>query len=280
MNEHDTKPSVKKISPETKLEKNASYVIFHSDDFDGQMDNKKVLALMFWDGIFGFVGGPIEEEKVSFKENIEECSKKQINFDMTNYAERLEHVSSYDYNGFGIHTYACKISIEDMTYIRMNQHNTAENVFDYSGAVVFNISPETAKKVLSNNFGGMSGSDLYEVIDRYMAPDFAKAMEADEEAKMEEEKAELIKEIINNPEAAREFEEMAIQTGLDAFLDPSTPEGKAVLNQNGDLDEQKIAELYSFPKLSESDSNNLEPKINIKKEDKKGFFKKLVPLFQ
>lgn len=280
MSEQNAKPNVKKISPETKMEKNASYVIFHSDDFDGQLDNKKVLALMFWDGIFGFVGGPIEKEDVSLVDNIKECSQKQINFDIKNYEDQLEHVSSYDYNGFGIHTYACKISTEDMMYIRTNQFNTAENVFDYAGAVVFNISPETARKVLSNNFGGMSGSDLYDVIDRYMTNDFNKAMEADEDAKLEAEKQDLINEIQTNPEAAKEFEKMAVAAGLDAFLDPSTPEGKSVINENGDLDEKKIVELYSFPSLSEAENENnrnIETKKFSKKE--KGFLKKLVPTF-
>lgn len=176
--------NVERIEPEQSLEKNGAFVILYSDDFEQDAENKKVLMLLHWNGVFGFVGKEKEDDE-SYIDTLVNATKEQIDFDLKPYSDKIEHLASYSYNGYGIHTYVCKITAEEMKAIRAKAHNSEDSVFNYSAITVFNISPQTVENVLNNNFGATSGMDLFEFIDKYISVEFERIMEQ----KQQEQKA-------------------------------------------------------------------------------------------
>lgn len=172
--------NVERIEPEQSLEKNGAFVILYSDDFENDEENKKVLMMLHWNGVFGFVGKEKEDDE-SYIDTLVNATKEQIDFDLSPYEKEIEHLASYSYNGYGIHTYVCKITSDEMKMIRSKAHNNEESIFNYSAITVFNISPQTVENVLNNNFGATSGMDLFEFIDKYISVEFEKVMEKNKE---------------------------------------------------------------------------------------------------
>ena len=195
--------NVERIEPEQSLEKNGAFVILYSDDFEKDEENKKVLMLLHWNGVFGFVGKEKEDDEKSYIETLVNATKEQVDFDLKPYSDKIEHLASYSYNGYGIHTYVCKITAEEMKAIRAKAHSSEDSVFNYSAITVFNISPQTVENVLNNNFGATSGMDLFEFIDKYISVEFERIME-------ERHKEQQIHE--NNKDDIFSKDELAIET--------------------------------------------------------------------
>lgn len=166
---------VERISPEKKLEKNGAFVILYSDDFDGDKENKKVLTLMHWNNVFGFVGKELEDGE-TFYDALAVAAKEQIGFDLDSYRGKIEHMASYSYRGYGMHTYVCKIEADKMKQLRSMAHDSENSVFNYAAIAVMNISPATVEHALNNNFGATAGMDLFEFVDKYISPEFEKEM--------------------------------------------------------------------------------------------------------
>lgn len=202
--------NVERIEPEQSLEKNGAFVILYSDDFEQDAENKKVLMLLHWNGVFGFVGKEKEDDE-SYIDTLVNATKEQIDFDLKPYSDKIEHLASYSYNGYGIHTYVCKITAEEMKAIRAKAHNSEDSVFNYSAITVFNISPQTVENVLNNNFGATSGMDLFEFIDKYISVEFERIMEQ----KQQEQKAHEVEV------KAKEREDLA--TELEGLQTESPP---------------------------------------------------------
>ncbi len=202
--------NVERIEPEQSLEKNGAFVILYSDDFEQDAENKKVLMLLHWNGVFGFVGKEKEDDE-SYIDTLVNATKEQIDFDLKPYSDKIEHLASYSYNGYGIHTYVCKITAEEMKAIRAKAHNSEDSVFNYSAITVFNISPQTVENVLNNNFGATSGMDLFEFIDKYISVEFERIMEQ----KQQEQKAHEVEV------KATEREDLAIE--LEGLQTESPP---------------------------------------------------------
>lgn len=192
--------NVERIEPEQSLEKNGAFVILYSDDFEQDAENKKVLMLLHWNGVFGFVGKEKEDDE-SYIDTLVNATKEQVDFDLKPYSDKIEHLASYSYNGYGIHTYVCKITAEEMKAIRAKAHSSEDSVFNYSAITVFNISPQTVENVLNNNFGATSGMDLFEFIDKYISVEFERIMEQ----RQQEQKAHESK-VVNKEEVAIELE--------------------------------------------------------------------------
>ena len=159
--------------------------------------------LLHWNGVFGFVGKEREDDETSYVDTLVNATKEQVDFDLKPYSDKIEHLASYSYNGYGIHTYVCKITAEEMKAIRAKAHNSEDSVFNYSAITVFNISPQTVENVLNNNFGATSGMDLFEFIDKYISVEFERIME-------ERHKEQKIHE--NNKEDIFAKDELAIET--------------------------------------------------------------------
>lgn len=192
--------NVERIEPEQSLEKNGAFVILYSDDFEQDAENKKVLMLLHWNGVFGFVGKEKEDDE-SYIDTLVNATKEQVDFDLKPYSDKIEHLASYSYNGYGIHTYVCKITAEEMKAIRAKAHSSEDSVFNYSAITVFNISPQTVENVLNNNFGATSGMDLFEFIDKYISVEFERIMEQ----RQQEQKTHESK-VVNKEEVAIELE--------------------------------------------------------------------------
>lgn len=61
--------------------------------------------LLHWNGVFGFVGKEKEDDEKSYIETLVNATKEQVDFDLKPYSDKIEHLASYSYNGYGIHTY-------------------------------------------------------------------------------------------------------------------------------------------------------------------------------
>jgi len=166
---------VERISPEKKLEKNGAFVILYSDDFEGDRENKKVLTLMHWNNVFGFVGKELEDGE-TFYDALVVAAKEQIGLDLDSYKDKIEHMASYSYRGYGMHTYVCKIEAAQMKKLRSMAHDSETSVFNYAAIAVMNISPATVEHALNNNFGATAGMDLFEFVDKYISPEFEREM--------------------------------------------------------------------------------------------------------
>ena len=146
--------------------KKASFIILHSDDFNPDSNEKRVLVSLRWNSYLGFVGGLREYGETAIDNVIRE-TYEEIHFDLNHYKEKISHLIShfYEEKNMTIDTFECKISANDMKFILGNWMNAKDASYEVAG--VNAVFSSQMSKLLTSEWAGSGKQEFEYFINKY-----------------------------------------------------------------------------------------------------------------